>query len=133
MRKDAREVVFKVLYSELYNEFDEVLFAELCSEKNLKKEEISFAQKLLDAIHRNKEYIDGVISSLAENYKLERIYYTDRCALYIGVAEMTYFDDVPNVVAIDEAINLCRIYSEKDSTSFVNGIFAKYKTQIENS
>ena len=132
MRKEAREVVFKILYSELYSDYNEDLFIELCNEFRLNAADSDFAKRLLTCVHENKAQIDGVISSLAENYKLERVYYTDRCALSIGIAEMTYFDDIPNVVAIDEAINLCRIYSTKESTSFVNGIFAKYKTILEN-
>ena len=133
MRKDAREVVFKVLYSELYTDFDRDLFLSLCNVQKLNAADADFAERLLSAIHDNKSFLDKTISSLAEKYKLERVYYTDRCALYIGLAEMTYFDDVPNVVAIDEAVNLCRLYSTKESTSFVNGIFAKYKTMIENN
>ena len=133
MRKDAREVVFKILYSELFNEYDHDLFATLCREAGLTLPETGFAERLINAIHDNREKIDGIISSLAENYKIDRIYPTDRCALTIGIAEMTYFDDVPNVVAIDEAVALSSAFGTKDSSAFVNGIFAKYKTILENS
>ena len=132
MRKDAREVVFKILYSELYSDFDEVLFNDLCREFSLTEEEVAFALDLLKKVDDNKAELDGVISDLSHNYRLDRVYPTDRCALYIGLAEMTYSDGVPNIVAIDEALSLCRKYSTKESLSFVNGIFAKYKTNLEN-
>lgn len=132
MRKDAREVVFKILYSELYVDYDAELFNELCAEFSLNKEEISFAEDLLKKIADNKPELDRVITDLANNYKLDRVYPTDKCALYIGLAEMAYSKDVPTIVAIDEALSLCRKYSTKDSLSFVNGIFAKYKTILEN-
>ena len=132
MRKDAREVVYKILFSKLYVDYDEDLFIELCKEFSLNGDEVSFARALLKSIDDNKEALDKVISELANNYKLDRVYPTDRCALYIGLAEMTYSEDVPNVVAIDEAVSLCRKYSTKESLSFVNGILAKYKNNLEN-
>ena len=132
MRKDAREVVYKILFSKLYVDYDEDLFIELCKEFSLNGDEVSFARTLLKTIDDNKEALDKVISELANNYKLDRVYPTDRCALYIGLAEMTYSEDVPNVVAIDEAVSLCRKYSTKESLSFVNGILAKYKNNLEN-
>lgn len=133
MRKDAREVVFKILYSELYTDFDQELFGALCSDLKLTDGEKVFASELLKTIEDHKAELDELISRYAENYSLERIYPTDRCALYIGFAEMTYSKDVPLIVAIDEAMALCRNYSTKESTSFVNGIFAKYKVDLENS
>ena len=132
MRRDAREVVLKILFSELYVDYDEALFCELCEEFKLTEDEVDFAKDLLKIIDENKAELDNVISELAHNYKLERVYPMDRCALYLGLAEMTYRKDIPTVVAIDEALTLCRKYSTKESLSFVNGIFAKYKTMIEN-
>ena len=133
MRKDAREVVFKILYSELYAEFDRELFDVLCEDFKLSESEKVFAEELLKTVHEHKSELDELISSYAQNYRLDRIYPTDKCALYIGLAEMTYSKDVPPVVAIDEAMALCRSYSTKESTSFVNGIFAKYKTDLEKA
>ena len=132
MRKDAREVVFKIIYSENFVDYDEELFISLCKEFSLSDNEVSFARALIDAICAHKREFDEEISALANNYSAERVYLTDKCALYIGMAEMTCFDDVPNVVAIDEALSLCRKYSTERSLSFVNGIFAKFKNKIEN-
>ena len=46
---------------------------------------------------------------------------------------MTYFEDVPKIVAIDEAVNLTKVYSGEKSQSFVNGILAEYKKRQENA
>lgn len=133
MRKDAREAVYKIIYA--YNftdEFDSELMETLFSESNLNDQDRAFAVRLLDTVKENYSSLTDIISDLAVNYMLERVYPTDKCALLIGLAEMTYFDDVPNIVAIDEALALCKKYSTEKSLSFVNGIFAKYKTMIEN-
>ncbi len=125
MRKDAREVVFKVLYSELYTSADEELFSELTKEAELNDAEVKFAADLLEKVRSGKEKLDETIGELANNYSLERIYPTDRCALYIGLTEING-GEVPFIVAIDEALNLCKKYSTPESLGFVNGIFAEY-------
>lgn len=134
MRKDAREAVYKILYAYNFtNEFDADLQEEVFAESSLNGADREFALRLLDSIKENYDFLTKSISDLAVNYLLERVYPTDKCALLIGMCEMTYFDDVPNIVAIDEALNLCKKFSTENSLSFVNGIFAKYKTIIEGS
>ena len=125
MRKDAREVVFKVLYSELYAGVSEELFSDLSKEARLSESEITFALSILASVRNNKEVLDGIIGELANNYDLKRIYPTDKCALYIGLTEITG-GEVPYIVAIDEALSLCKKYSTPESVGFVNGIFAEY-------
>lgn len=132
MRRQAREVVYKTIYSELFVEDNSELIDELIEEEKLNESDSSFAKRLYKTIKENRAEIDEIISGITKNYKLERIFSTDKCALYIGICEMKYFDDVPNIVAIDEAISLCRIYSTADSLAFVNGIFAEFKKRIEN-
>ncbi len=132
MRRQAREIVYKILYSELFNDEKSDLFSELIAEEQLSKADEEFALRLYQTISDNRDYLDGVIGELAQNYRLERIYPTDRCALLIGLCEMKYFDDVPNIVAIDEALSLCRVYSTANSLAFVNGIFAEFKKRLEN-
>ena len=106
MRRNAREVVFNVLYSEMFNHLDMELFDSLSAQFNLTENDVSFAKTLLDNIEENKKELDGEIGDLAVNYSFDRVYPTDRCALYIGLAEIKYSSDVPFIVAIDEAIAL---------------------------
>ncbi len=131
MRKDAREVVFKMLYSTTYSQYEESLFLELCHEFSLSSQEIDFAKNLYNTAILHKDELDKIIEELAKNYRLDRVYVTDKCALYIGLSEMTYSKDVPLIVAIDEALSLCRKYSTKESVNFVNGIMAEYKKRLE--
>lgn len=133
MRNDAREAVFKLFYAESFTgELDEDLKTQLYSDAALSDSETEFANRLVATITENYESLTKIISDLAVNYMLERVYVTDKCALLIGLAEMTYFNDVPNIVAINEALSLCKKYSTEKSLGFVNGIFAKYKTLIES-
>lgn len=132
MRRDSREAVYKILFAELFNDsqdtdFDNFVFTDM----KLNAEDTSFAQKLLSVIRENKETISCIINDFAKGYKLDRIYPTDKCALLLAIAELKYFDDIPNIVAIDEALSLVRKFSTEESLNFVNGILAAYKKSIE--
>lgn len=131
MRRDARDAVYKILYADLFNDNDEVFEKEMFGESKLSKEDQEFARSLLNVINEHKSDIEEIISSYAKGYKFERLYSTDKCALYIAVAELKYFADVPNVVAIDEALSLVRKYSTDESLNYVNGILASLKKDLE--
>lgn len=131
MRRDARDAVYKILYADLFNDNDEVFEKEMFEESKLSKEDQEFARSLLNVINEHKSEIEEIISSYAKGYKFERLYSTDKCALYIAVAELKYFADVPNVVAIDEALSLVRKYSTDESLNYVNGILASLKKDLE--
>lgn len=132
MRKNAREAVYKLLFSLQFNDkFDDNYKLFIYNEEKLSSEDVEFADELLKAYFDNEEQINQVISNLSNGYKLERIYSTDKCALQLAIAEMTYLKDIPHIVTISEAMELIRKYSTKDSPNFVNGILAEYKKQLE--
>ena len=131
MRRDARDAVYKILYADLFNDNDEFFEKEIFGESKLSKEDSEFARSILNVINEHKSEIEETISSYAKGYKFERLYSTDKCALYIAVAELKYFADVPNVVAIDEALSLGRKYSTDESLNYVNGILASLKKDLE--
>ena len=132
MRKNAREAVYKLLFSLQFNDkFDDNSKLFIYNEEKLSSEDVEFADELLTAYFDNEEQINQVISNLSNGYKLERIYSTDKCALQLAIAEMTYLKDIPHIVTISEAMELIRKYSTKDSPNFVNGILAEYKKQLE--
>ena len=133
MRRNAREAVYKLLFSNQFNDkFDDEFKLIIYSEENLSKEDVLFANELLDAFYKNEDEVNGIISSLANGYKLERIYSTDKCALQLAITEMTYLKDIPSIVSISEVMEIVRKFSTKDSPNFVNGILAEYKKQLED-
>ena len=131
MRRDSREAVYKILYADLYCDNDADFEAEVMTEAKLSLEDKKFAEDLLSAVKEHKEEIEQIIADHAHGYKFERIFSTDKCALYIAVAEIKYFDDIPTVVSIDEALSLVRKYSTEESLNFVNGILASVKKEQE--
>ena len=131
MRRDAREAVYKILYADLFYENDDEFEKETMEESSLSKDDEEFAYALLSAIKEHKSELEEIIGKHARGYSFERIFSTDKCALYIAVAEIKYFDDIPTVVSIDEALSLVRKYSTEESLNFVNGILASVKKEQE--
>lgn len=131
MRRDAREAVYKILYADLFYENDDEFEKETMEESSLSKDDEEFANALLSAIKKHKSELEEIIGKHARGYSFERIFSTDKCALYIAVAEIKYFDDIPTVVSIDEALSLVRKYSTEESLNFVNGILASVKKEQE--
>ncbi len=130
MRSQAREAVFKFIFSQLFNPDDEGLFTVLVKELN--DDDKSFATELLSAINNGKEEYLGVIEDLAVGYKLSRLYNADKCALLIGIAELNAFKQTPIAVVINEAVNLSAKFSTENSTNFVNGVLSEYVRGKEN-
>ena len=62
------------------------------------------------------------MTTYAEGWSLERMPAVDRNALRIGIYEMLYVDEVPDAVAVSEAMNLVRDLSTDESPNFVNGV-----------
>ena len=126
MRSLAREVVFKYIFSRLFNPCDEGLFDVLIKDSGLSESDKQFATELLGfATAKEEEYLNK-IESLAEGYKLDRVFNTDKCALIIGMAEFDNYKQTPVAVIVNEAVNLSAKFSTEKSTDFVNGILAKY-------
>lgn len=133
MRNKAREAVYKLLFSNQFNDkFDDNFKLTIYNEEKLSENAISFADELLSKFIANEDEINKIIADLSKGYNFERIYSTDKCALQIAITEMKYVDDIPLIVSISEAMELVRKYSTKESPNFVNGILAEFKKQLEN-
>lgn len=124
MRTLAREIVFKYVYSRLFNPNDEGLFDVLAKELN--DDDKTFALAIKNQIISNEQIYLEKISELSIGFKLNRIYSTDKCALLVGMAEFDLFKETPKIVIIDETVKLAAKFSTDNSPDFVNGIMATY-------
>ncbi|WP_026875869.1 transcription antitermination factor NusB [Jiangella gansuensis] len=80
---------------------------------------------LVEGVIAHRERIDELISTYAQGWTLERMPAVDRNVLRIGVFEVLYRDDVPDPVALDEAVSLARELSTEQSPTFVNGLLGR--------
>lgn len=83
-----------------------------------------FTRRLVEAVALHRTELDAVIGERARGWTMDRMPAVDRNLLRLGLAEMLHIDDVPPLVAIDEAVELAKELSTDDSPRFVNGILA---------
>jgi N utilization substance protein B len=76
--------------------------------------------------------IDEIIGEYAEGWTLDRMPAVDRNVLRLGVNELLWVDDVPDAVAISEAVNLVGELSTDESPAFVNGILGRVARDKES-
>lgn len=80
---------------------------------------------LVEGIIAHRDRIDELLSTYAVGWTLNRMPAVDRNVLRIGVYEILYRDDVPDAVAISEAVNLAHDLSTDESPGFVNGLLGR--------
>ena len=80
---------------------------------------------LVDGVETHRDRIDELIGTYAVGWSLDRMPAVDRAVLRIGVFELLWSDDVPDAVAVDEAVSLARSLSTDDSPAFVNGLLGR--------
>jgi N utilization substance protein B len=116
-RKRALDVLFESEVRGL--ELDGTLEDRLVAQEPPVKE---YTVDLVRGVTEHRPRIDELLSSYSEGWSLERMPAVDRNVLRIGVFELLYVDEVPDAVAITEAVNLVRDLSTDESPSFVNGV-----------
>jgi N utilization substance protein B len=84
-----------------------------------------YAEMLVTGYLQNSDSIDTQLRMLADNWSLERMPNVDRALLRLASWEILYNEEVPNEVAIAEAVSLAAEYSTEDSSKFVNGVLAR--------
>lgn len=129
IRRIAREVVLQSLFQIDFanTEAEAALEASLAEhqEKEAAKAK-PYAEKTLQGVLANLAEIDAKLGEYAIDWTVERMSATDRNILRIAVYEMMYADEklVPSI-AINEAVEIAKMYGTEESPKFINGILGK--------
>lgn len=127
-RTRAREYALQLLYQcEMNKDNTEALLADFWDDnKDAEKEVREYAEKLVRGTLENLAALDQIISRHAENWQLHRMAVIDRNILRFGAYELLYLtDEIPPKVAINEAVNIAKKFSQEEAGKFVNGILDK--------
>lgn len=121
-RNEAREILMQMMY-----EMDTVKnmnkeAASLLAEERLAGNHIERGKMLLNSIIDNIDSIDEEINKYSKSWKTGRMPKVDLAVIRLAVGEMKFADDVPDAVAINEAINLAKKYSTDQSSRYVHGV-----------
>jgi transcription antitermination protein NusB len=89
----------------------------------------NYALDIVGALNDHRTEIDGILEAALVDWQLSRVAQIDRNILKIAVAEIHYLD-VPERVAINEAVELAKRYSTEDGHRFVNGVLRRVSRQF---
>lgn len=143
-RRKARQFAMQFLFQ---NDYDECFSEERLELfwSNLSEFEVNLpsgrkfekakemANKFITKFNDNKKDVDKKIEQFAKNWRLERMGVVDRNLLRLATTEMLFFDEIPPVVSINEAVELAKAYASESSASFINGILNSIKNTLERS
>ena len=122
MRRDAREMAFKLIYESEFNDVDVELSFMSETEINLNEEDKTFAITLFDLYQQNKAEIENSIISKLNGYELNRVYKIDVALLKLALTEINFYKQTPTPVVINEILEIGKKYSTENSPNFLNGI-----------
>ena len=84
-----------------------------------------YSVELVEGVCARLSRIDELLATHAHGWTIERMPAVDRAILRLGTWEILFNDDVPDAVAVNEAVDLARSLSTDDSPTFVNGLLGR--------
>lgn len=139
VRRKSREAALQFLFQEDFKleggHLEENLierFDAFCTLYQVNRKARPYAQEVLQGIVRVRGEIDALISECASNWRLPRIAATDRNILRLAVYEMITENDIPDQVAINEAVEIAKRFAGDDSPSFINGVLDAVRKSLRS-
>ena len=128
-RKQAREEAFILIFEKQFSSDSLQDILELAKEvRDIAPDK--YVKTVFFGAYDSIEEIDGIISTNAVGWSINRISKTALAILRLAIFEMKYMEDIPISVSINEAVELSKKYATKEDASFVNGILATVSKQI---
>ena len=130
-RRSSRELAIKFLYQYEFNEGNLKDQMKLFLERNPSQGEVGdFMKELVGSILEQIKEIDKIVQRFSDNWVLDRMTVIDRNILRMGTCELLFNFSTPPKVAINEAVDIAKKYSNKDSPEFINGILDKIYKEV---
>ena len=138
-RRENREAVFLLLYQSSFNDSPLEEIAEAMSEEfelDAKPAEAELLIKRAKAVMENADKADEIIAKYSTTRRVERIPKVSVAIMRVALYEMDLDEEVPDKVAMNEAIELCKKYADSSDRGFVSGLLGSYyratRTQNEH-
>lgn len=123
MRRQSREIALQILFQLEYA--PQISFEDLLALFDEKKDRalIKYADEIITGVQAHKAGIDQKIQEASRHWKIERMGGVDRNILRLSVFEMFYAPEIIEPkIAINEAIEIAKIFGSQESAAFVNGL-----------
>lgn len=125
-RSEARERVFALIFQIGENVDDcEFLIDNMLEEYPESADNIRYIRQTVSGVTENKEEIKAIVEkAISGKRTYDRLSKAVRVILSLAVYEMKYAEDVPEKVAVNEAVELAKKYAEEEAPAFVNGVLS---------
>lgn len=128
-RREQREQIFKLVFQLEFNdkaEMPEQMRLYLEQEEIQSEKDCLYISEKFEKIQEKVTELDALINEQATGWKTDRMGKVDLAIIRLAVYEIKYDDSVPTSVAINEAVELAKKFGQDESSSFVNGVLAKF-------
>lgn len=120
-RSEMREQAFFLAFENLFDNGENIEeLMELYSENVCELSD--YAKTVFKGISKNKENLNDTVNTYSKSWKASRLPKVSLAILYVALYEMYYVDEVPDSVAINEAVELAKKYAAADDASYINGV-----------
>lgn len=125
-RTKARKRALDVLFEADQRELAPIeLLAQRIAQPGAETALPEYSVELVEGVVAEQGRIDELLATHAHGWTIERMPAVDRALLRLGTWEILFNDDVPDAVAVDEAVELARSLSTDESPAFVNGLLGR--------
>ena len=131
-RNEAREIAFKAIFAYINNSEDFYIANTIeiaRKDKELDVESHQFVYSVIKNLMDNFEDLKQKIETHSGEFIYSRIYKVDLALLYLALTEICYVE-TPVKVAINETINLSKLFSTPDSPKYINGVLANIVKEL---
>lgn len=101
-------------------------------EASLTEEQAQFAKELVDGVVEHRAALDDVIGQAATQWPVEQLSAVDRNILRLAIREILMNNGAPIRAAINEAVELAKVYGSDSSARFVNGVLGSVSVSLAN-
>lgn len=120
-RQEARELAFVIIFEkEINGESIENIIENAKESRDIKINE--YITKTVNGVFENIENLDEIIKNNIKGWNISRLSKVTLALLRLAIFEINYNEEVPNSVAINEAVELCKKYATFDDASYLNGV-----------
>lgn len=130
-RKETREEAIKIAYTmDINKSFNKEVLNSHLESFIIEDLDYEYLKKTIDDLTNNIDAINKHIIDNSKDWKINRIAKVDLAILRVAIAEILYNDTIPTSVAINEAVEASKKYSNEDSHKYINGILGTVAREI---
>lgn len=127
IRRQARAVALQALFEiDSVGHDRELVIRQRIEDEALSEEGASFAQALVQGVVEHRNQLDAIIKKHAPEWPVDQLAIVDRNILRIALFELQHAADVPIKVAINEAVELAKVFGSDTAPRFVNGVLGAF-------